>query len=100
MVLVLSLEKLQLFNFKSKTHDLSSCWDNKSEVFSNGAFTQLTNHNSRLGWLFLYGQGLFSANKINDDQVKHGVSEEEVSESPFWRDVQEIPFVLWIDLNP
>lgn len=45
-------------------------------------------------------KGFFSANEIDDNQVEHGVSEEEVSESPLWWDGQEIPFVLWIDLNP
>lgn len=40
-----------------------------------------------------------STDEVHHDEMEDSVSEKEVGKSPFWRDGQEISFVLWVDLD-
>lgn len=43
--------------------------------------------------------GCRSTNEVDDNEMKDGVSEEEVGKGSLWGDGQEVSLVLWVDLN-
>lgn len=43
--------------------------------------------------------GCLSTNEVDDDEMKDGVSKQEVSEGSLRGDGQEVSFVLWVDLD-
>lgn len=45
------------------------------------------------------GRGRVSTDEVHHNEMEDRVGEEEVSKRPFRGDGQEIPFVLWVDLD-